>query len=160
MDLTTKEYLTILIPVIVAILTVGIPGVLAYLKMKKQDKLDDTSVASQQVGISLDLVCELNKQYDKMSSRLKISEQLNEQHSIKIRDLEEAERINRVVIEGNKTTIEKLYFEQRVSTAHNNHLIGIVRIYAQQMAEVNIIPIIIPKTRDEIEAEVLAAKKQ
>lgn len=160
MNLTIKEYLTLLIPVIVAILTVGIPGVLAYRKMKKQDRLDDTSVASQQVGISLDLVGELNTQYDKMSVRLKISEELNEQHTIRIRDLEEAERANQIVREENQTTIEKLYFEQRVSTAHSNHLIGIIHTYAKQMAEVNIIPAVVPKTRKEIEAELLLTEKQ
>ena len=160
MDLTIKEYLTLLIPVIVAILTVGIPGILAYLKMKKQDRLDDTTVASQQVGISLDLVNELNKQYDNMSARLKISEELNERHTVRIRDLEEAERTNQIVREENKTTIEKLYFEQRVSTAHNNHLIGIIHAYAKQMTEVNIIPVAVPKTRKEIEAELLLIEKQ
>jgi len=160
MDLTIKEYLTLLIPVIIAIFTVGIPGVLAYLKMKKQDKLDNTTVASQQVGTSLNLVEKLNEQYDKMSARLKISEELNEQHAIRIRDLEEAERANQIVIEKNRTTIEKLYFEQRVSTAHNNHLISVIHTYAKQMTAANIIPVIIPKTREEIEAELLAEAKQ
>ena len=158
--MTTQEYLNLLIPLIITALTVGVPGVIALYKMLKQDKVDNSSVANQQVGTSLDLVEKLKDQYESVLLRLEKSESLNEQRDIRIRDLEEAARIDRVNLDENKRTIEKLYFEQNVSTAHINHLIGIIRIYAQQMAEVNIIPLCTPKTRKEIEAEVLAESKQ
>jgi len=158
--MTTQEYLNLLIPLLVTALTVGVPGVIALYKMLKQDKVDNSSVANQQVGTSLDLVEKLKEQYEIVLSRLEKSEALNEQRDIKIRDLEEARRIDRIELDENKKTIEKLYFEQNVSTSHINHLIGIIRIYAQQMEEVNLIPLCTPKTRAEIEAEVLAESKQ
>jgi len=158
--MTPKEYINLLIPLLIAVLTVGVPGVIALYKMLKQDKVDNSSVANQQVGTSLDLVEKLQEQYEFLLVRLEKAEVLNEQRDIKIRDLEEARRADSVTLDENKRTIEKLYFEQRVSTAHINHLISIIRIYAQQMSEVNLVPLCTPKTRKEIEAEVLAEAKQ